>query len=217
MVSSGSTFGCTLGAAPAQGSVILISTMFVGLTLNGVSDGTHAFTLPATHCSTTNNGTAGTSCVAYLICPAGGCGTVITATASGTCTSGCNEFVDPFTVTLGTLAIDGNGVAGGGAACGATAGCINTPTVTLSGTGELIYTGSTHQHAITAVCGSWTAITAGITNGNWAEYQLAAASSQATCFNVNTVGTWDSMGMAFTFTTSATANPAQLMLTGTGI
>lgn len=130
----------------------------------------------------------------------------IIATYTDPGASGATElFADDFTVSGGTSAFDLD-VAGNSTVAGTT---INTPTVTRTGTGELLYCYASPQSAISSVNSPWTQGSIG-TDGTASGYILSASAD--TALNMTCVsGEWDSIGMSFTFTpTPAGGGPGQI-------
>lgn len=196
-VGSGTTIACTLGAAPAAGSVVAVSVKtFSGLTLSTVKDGAlTSYILPTTHCEATNDATAGTECIAYLIPSVTGNATVTATVTGGTCVA-CSITVDVFGVSGGTASFNNSAAANGAA------NNVTGPTIPVAGAGTLIWGACTDASSCTAVNGSWTAEAQGLgTDGEESEYQLSVSSNTAVGFDGGGAGAqWSAVGMAFTFT-----------------
>lgn len=192
--SSGSSDGCTLGTAPATGTLTIASVMSFPATITGVtvSDGTHSYAATASSPSSTNGSTAGNAWTFFWYATTTG-GATITATYSGASCTACSITVNTFGVTgAGAVVVDVDAAGNGN---GAT---VNTPTVTQGQAGDLYWCFAVSENGISASGGApWTAEGHGVgTFGEEAQWLLSSSGSQACNFS-QTSGNWDSIGTSF--------------------
>jgi hypothetical protein len=125
----------------------------------------------------------------------------ITATINSPGTT-VNVWADEFVVSGGTASFDKDA-----AASSSTAGTtINTPSITPTNSGSLLYSCAAAGGTISApsaggTLGSWTGAAGAITNGDMSEYDLSASSATAVDYTQSS-GTWSAMAMAFFITAS---------------
>ena len=149
--------------------------------------------------STANAASAGVA-FAFYLASASGASKTITASFTSPGSSGSVEiFADDFTVSVGTASFDKDAAGSGNAAT------INTPTVTLTGSNELLYGFAAVAQSISGVAGGWTQGAIG-GHGNATEYILSSSVSTPLNFSQGVSGQWDSMGMSFTTTAAGTVN-----------
>jgi hypothetical protein len=189
--------------APATGSVLCATLLWYDGTNNtagtvAISDGSgHSLTVQTP--SNARPTTAGLVYLAYGIVAAGW-GATWTATFNTTGGAGlASLYIAEFGVSGGTAAFDQAATG-----TGATGAPINTPTINVSGTGELLYAAAVSDHQVSTVDSPWTTIAAGI-GTNFSEgvgYILSANSNTAVAMtqNVSVSTGWDSAAMSFTFT-----------------
>lgn len=220
---TGTSITCTLGTTPSVGDVVAVAFLWYDGTNNNagtvtIADGnSNAYTVTSASPSNTRPTTAGVVYLAYFIAS----GTPhATITVSYTTASALKVVsVDRFPVSGGTAAFDSNA-----AGTGTTGAAINTPTVTVSGSNELVYSAGLSDHVINSVDSPWTQIYAGAvsdpTFASGVGYILARSSNVAIAMTENSsaAGTsgWDSMGMSFTFTPTGGTCPKTLALLGVG-
>jgi hypothetical protein len=208
---------CTLTNNPAQNDLVVCAVIWWNGTNNGtpasmtVSDGSgNTFT------KSPNSPVYANVSPVYLFylanAPANANKTI---TATFTSTSGADGIVcDDFTVSGNPVSLDADNAGGG--ASGAT---VNTPTITVSGSGELLYAAANPGGALSTAGGSWTlggnGIMLHIAGGS--EYILSASANTALNF-ANSGGAWDSIGASFKQTAAATpaGNGSISTLPGTG-
>lgn len=197
---------------PASGDVVVYHVFDItALTLNSVSDGTTSFTQPTGTgftghgCNNTNDATAGTDCVGYLIEPNGTGGKTFTATFSGTCTD-CSISVVKFHLVGGTAVFD-TAISGTG-----TNAQVNTPVINGTGTVELFWVGCSNAHHCQPSLSPWIADPHGAgVFGEEAEFQINLGGTQTTEFNgTNGGGIWTTTAFAIKLTgvSTVTVNAA---------
>lgn len=197
----GSSVVGTLGSNPTTGNVVAVGGFVwnnIALTPTiTISDGNgNTYTKSPNSPSTGDPTGAGYAYSAYFIATG-------TAEKTITVTSSRVEivmtvWVAEVTVTGGTASFDND--ATGSGASGTT---INTPTIPVAGTSELVVSYAAPDHAITAVGGAWTAIdTIPSTLSDGGAYILSVSAGTAVNFTQSSSGGWSSMGMSFAFTPS---------------
>lgn len=189
---------------PATGSVVCVGiAWFDGVhtspgTVTVVDGNSNSYTLTTHSPSNTLATTAGTITLAYLIAPANAHKTITVTIPVLQPGGSFSVSADEFTVSGGTAAFDSD-IAGTGGP-GTT---LNTPTVTVSGSGELVYSmGAADNFPVTSVNGVWTQVYASGGNGEAVGYILSRTSNVALNMTMGGSSSWDSMGMSFTFTSS---------------
>lgn len=198
--SSGSTLSVTLSSAPAAGDAVVCAVIGypTSLTISSIVDNAstpNSYTVTPNSPSSAQGSSARVIWLAYLLNVPSGAGTTITTTFSGTITYGSVMGCDEFHRSSGTWAFD-NDIAGSG-----TTTPFDTPSVTPTNAGELIYFGVTcdSSESISSVNSPWTESEGLDGTGNYqiAGYVLSAASG-ATAINVTAAGnaSYDAMGMA---------------------
>lgn len=140
--------------------------------------------------SSTNASTSGAA-FGFHLDNASGASKTITATFTSPGSSGSVEiFADDFTVSGGTASFDKDAVGSGNAST------INTPTVTRTGSNELLWCFAAVEQSISGVGGTWTQGAIG-GHGNATEYILSSSVDVAANFSQGVSGHWDSVGMSF--------------------
>lgn len=198
------TLTTTLTNNPALGDVVCVGIVWFNATGTPpasltVADGnSNAYTKSTHSPSSVNAANVGHAYIFYLNNAPANASKSIVATYTDPGASGAVELLaDDFTVSGGTSAFDLD-VAGNSTIAGTT---INTPTVTRTGTGELLYCYAAPQSSITSVNTPWTQGDIG-TDGTASGYILSASADTAvamTCVS----GEWDSIGASFSFTASS--------------
>jgi hypothetical protein len=214
------TANCTLGASQTAANVSAIAFLYSDTTGGNAGTVTAADNNGKTYALTPNSpsnarpATAGLAYLLYMIVPSGA-GTVITVnwTTSSAFLFAADMWVMEFAVTSGTAAFDAD-VAG----TGASGTAVNTPTVTVAGSSELLVSCAIADHQVTSVNGVWTQEAAGSGNplSEGVGYDLSASSNTAVDMTMNTSSGWDSIGMSFTFTPSGGTCTPTLALMGVG-
>jgi hypothetical protein len=185
--------------------VLASSTIVSILDANG-----NAYTLSANSPSSTNGTTAGAVYLAYLLsAPVGASKTVtVSWTTPSTSTSG---FIDEFHSSVGGVTFDA-ALTGSGSVTP-----IATPSIPVSGSGELVYAYASPQDLISAAGGSWVLPeTLPRTFGDAAAYILSVSANTALNFTHSGGNLWDSMGMSFKETGGAPTCAPTLTLLGVG-
>lgn len=200
IASSGTTVAVTLTSNPATGDAVACAVIGfpTSLTISSITDGnSNAYTVTPNSPSTAQGGSARIIWLAYLLNAPSNANKTITATFSGSITFASVIRCDQFHRSSGTWTFDTDVVGSG-----TSAPPVNTPSITPSVSGELLYAGLTIANAadVTGVGGSWTQSAGGIDSSNkfhLTEYILSAASG-ATAANFTLSGTanWNSMAMA---------------------
>jgi hypothetical protein len=182
------------------GDVICVSILSFPstITITSVQDTAGNSYIQSPHSpSAVNVGPAGYLYHFYRIVPAGipleterHITATFTALASG---NGVSMFIDDFVVSGGDAEFDQDAAGNG------TGTVVNTPTISPTSSGELLYAGASIATSITGVAGGWTENSTGpnATFGDDAAYILNASSSTSADFTTSGSGAWDSMMMAF--------------------
>lgn len=187
---------------PASGDVVCAGVLWFNgsgapASMSVADLNSNAYTKGANSPSSAQAAGAGAS-FAFRLIAGGTASKTVTATYSNPGASGATAInVDDFAVAGGSASFDLD-VAGSGA----TGTTINTPTVTRSGTNELLWGYAGSQNGISAAGSPWTlgGIDAG---GNASEYILSSSANQALAFT-QTSGVWDSVGMSFSISSGFT-------------
>jgi hypothetical protein len=118
-----------------------------------------------------------------------------------------------FSPTGGTAGFDKDAVAN----TSTTGTTINTPSITPTGSNELLFGGAAAGGTISAVGSPWTRVTGNVSNGDWAEYDLSASSATTVKFTQSSGPGWSAVAMAFTFTASGGATTHPFTTLGVGL
>jgi len=209
------TLTATLANNPAAGDLVCVGFLWFNGTggtpasLTIVDSNGNAYTKSPHSPSGVNALNVGQAYTFYLNNAPANASKSIIATYTDPGAGGAVELiVDDFPVSGGTSAFDMD-VAGNSTVAGTT---INTPTVTRTGTGELLYCYASPQSAVTSVDSPWTQGGIG-TDATASGYILSASAD--TPLNMSCVsGEWDSMGMSFSFTPSGGGGGNSAILMG---
>lgn len=190
----------TLGAAPATGSLVCVGVLgFSPATvLSTVQDGNgNPYVITPNSPSSVNSGTAGYAWLAYLLSAPSNAHATITATFNNNLPFNFDIFADEFAVSGGTQVFDKDIVGNGN---GAT---VNTPTITPTNSGSLLFAYSAAGSGISSANSPWSQAGGAIaTDGSDAEYVLSASAGTAVNFS-QTPDTWDAIAMAFYISSGA--------------
>lgn len=195
------TLALTLGSNPTAGNIVCVGfcpgAAVTAFTCKDSNNNSYTVT---PNSPSTNISGAGQVWLAYLLsAPANATKSL---TLAWTTTAGVAAWADEFHVSGGTAAFDKD-IAAGTSTAGTT---INTPSISPTGAGELLFAaasagGSISAPASGATLGVWTGSGGAITTGDMAEYDLSAGSATAVQFTQSSGG-WSAMAMAFSFTAS---------------
>jgi hypothetical protein len=195
--SSGTTATVVIPQNPRPGDLVCVGIMGGhGLTLGTVKDSNNnSYTITPNSPSSAHDATAGSIWLAYLLsAPANATGT-ITATFSAGTISTADMWADEFYMGSGASAVFDKDAVGSGS----TGPTINTPSITPTQTGELLFAHANCDAHVTAINGSWIQGDGTLQSPAFdgAAYILSS-SSGATALNFTENGSaWDSMAMAF--------------------
>ena len=210
------TATAALPANPTAGSVVCVAAFWY----DGVNASTTAtakdannnnYTLSPNSPSSVNGTTTGASYVFYLLNAPANADKTVTITW-GLISVAAEIWVVEFSVSGGTAAFDADNTGNG-----ASGTAINSPTITVNGSGELLFCHAAPQNCVTAIGGAWTSPeTLSVTNCGGAGYILSASANTAVNMTQSASGSWDAMGMSFSFTASGglIAPPGSLPLIG---
>lgn len=185
-----SPFSIVLPNNPTQGNLVcaLFWTGVSGVTLTSIvdSNGNAYQVTPNSPSPYEAAGACGQVWLAYLLsAPANASKTItITASPSTNYEAWADEFNPP-----GAIAFDND------AAAQAIGSTINTPTVPVSGSNDLLYGGSGVETNFSGAGGGWVA--APTVGGAFVEWFLGASASTALNISLSGSGQWSSMGMSF--------------------
>lgn len=202
VVTSGTTVAVTLTSAPTAGNLVVCSfyTYPTTLTISDVQDNAstpNSYTVTSTSPSLTNT-SARAGWIAYLLNAPSGAGATITVTTSAAITYNSDMRCEEFHRSSGTWTYD-TSVAGSGT----TGTTINSPSITPSVSGELLYGMATvaYTSSFTSANSPWTQDSAGIDTSHFAtddgEYILSGSGTTAINFTQASSGVWNGMAVAF--------------------
>lgn len=156
----------------------------------------NAYTQAVNSPETTNAATAGVPYLFYrLVAPANADKTVTITWASAA--SYTSAFIAEFTATSLPAILDTSAKGSG------TGTTLNTPTVTRTGSNELMVLNGAVQHAITAANSPWTSLeTLPLAHGNCLAYILDRSTDAAANLTIDASSTWDAVGMSFQMTST---------------
>ena len=201
---SGKTVAVTLANNPTAGNVVALAILYYsggasGTTISSIKDANNnSYTVTANSPSVYDSG-AGQIFLAYRLPAPANASKTITVTFVGTIVTAA-VWADEFAASGGTATFDSD-IRGTGTGTG-----INTPTISVSGASELLYSGVAYQNTVTAAKSPWVQNTKGPIFGNDAAYLLGVSGSTAISYTGDTASAlWTSMGMSFRVTPIATA------------
>jgi hypothetical protein len=195
------TFTVVLPVNPTQGNLVCVGATFQsasnisGLT---VKDGNNnSYTVTPGSPSANIAGT-GYTYLAYLLSAPANADKTLTLSWT-TASTGPRAWADEFSLGGRTASFDKDAAATAPSGTGTT---INTPSITPTGSGELLFACAAAEQTITApasgaTLGVWTGSGGAITVGNMAEYDLSASAATAVQFTQSPAGGWSVMAMAF--------------------
>lgn len=193
----------TLGAAPTPGNLVCVGCAYGGSSGAGtfvppiqVKDG--AGNLYVITPSSPAQGQPSTLApfifLGYLLPVPVGASASITLTFTGDSGNLCLIRAEEFSFAGFPAQFDADAVGSG-----TTGTTVNSPSITPSGAGELLYSTAAVDHSITSANSPWTQDAAGVDgNGGDGEYILSSASGATTVnYTVAVAGEWNAMAMAF--------------------
>jgi hypothetical protein len=193
----GMSLSVTLASAPGQGNLVCVGVIGdSGATLNDVSvtDGNNNMYTLSPHSTYAGNGTYGSVTLAYLLSAPSNASATITANWSNSARA--DIFVEEFSYR-GTANFDQDAAGNG------TGTAVNTPSITPTQSGELLFSVVVVGQSVTApppggTQGPWTGGGGAIDgNGNSDEYDLSASSATAVVYTQNNSDYWNAGVMAF--------------------
>ena len=140
---------------------------------------------------------AGAVYIAYLLSAPQNASSTITATFGKGHGEFMNAFCDDFAHNSGTVAFDSDAIASGS---GTT---INTPSIPVTGSTDLLYSVGGGNGGITGIGGSWQLGGGGISADASASAFIGNATSTTAVSMSNSSGVWDAIGASFKFTAAA--------------
>jgi hypothetical protein len=208
--SSGSSVSCTLTAAPAAGSAVVVFAVSHGQAAFAAKDGnSNTFTVTPHSPASAHDATAGSAWLAYYIAGASANPTVTASWGSGLCTA-CSITVMSFPVSGGSASFDTDSIGSG------TSGGVSLPTIASTGSSELLIGACADSGGCGGVNGSWVAAPTGL--GSFlegAEYSLAGSTATNVGFAGSGGGNWDAIGLALKLSAGGTFKGAAV--TGAGV
>lgn len=191
---SGTTVTAVFANNPTQGNTVCVGIMWygggaTGTSIVSVKDGNNNDYTVTPSSPSLYVATAGQIFLAYLLSAPANADKTVTVTFNDTIAAAIC-WIDEFSSTGGTPTFDSDDKGTGiGTA-------INTPTVPVNGSNELLYGAAAYSSAIDTADSPWTGA-ASIEFGCYAEYDADASANQAIAFTGNDIGaTWTSMGMS---------------------
>lgn len=198
----------TLGAAPKAGNLVCIGlTSGVGISVITVVDGNGNAYIQTPNSPSTAFGSSGQTALFYLLSAPSNASATITVT--WVTTASVHVWADEFSVSGGVPIFDKD-VVGFGAPPAAPIANVNTPVISPTYSGSLLYAVASVSQTVTApaanaTLGVWTGSGGAITAGDMAEYDLNANGPTAVNFNTNAITNWASMAMSFYIAASLSA------------
>ena len=214
------TLNVVLTNNPANGDLVCIGAQYFNASTNQPATFTVADAAGKTYTKSTKSPSSTQSAAAgfayiFFLNNASGANSTITATFTSPGAGGSVEiFADDFTVAGGTTSVSSDTIGSS-----STGGTINTPTVVVSGTTDLVYGFAAVAQVVSTVPSPWTLGAIG-GHGNATGYILSRNSNVAFNWTQVTAGQWDSIGQDFIFTASGGASKGMLFpnpLTGIGV
>jgi len=198
--SSANSLSVVLTSNPVAGNVVCVG-LIVASTISALSvsdSNSNTYTVTP---SSPFNAAAGTVALAYIVAPSNATKTInLSWTATATF---CAAWAEEFTVSGGTPSFDKDATGSG-----STGTAINSPSISPTGNGELLWATANPGSTITApaadaTAGVWTGAHGGIdsTTGAMSEYDLSSSGSVAVNFTQSPSSNWTAMSMAFKIST----------------
>lgn len=193
-----SSVSVALASNPTAGSVVAVRYLFYdgGTTppsITSIKDGNdNAYAVEAHNSGSTNMDMAGFIGQGYVVAPSNAEKT-ITVTFSKTCGSDgvLAIWIDEFAPPAATTASYDDGEVGNGTEA------INTPTIPVSGTEELVVSVASDAYTVNSTTGSWISNAGGNQYNNNAAYILSVSSSTAVGFQGSSGNVYNAIGMSF--------------------
>lgn len=204
-VSTGQTaITCTFASNPAQGDLVTLGVLFsdtgtVAPTFTVADGNGNSYTIESHNSGSTNMDTAGYVGQAYLLYAPANANKAITATfnKSDGPSGAISMWCDDWTPSGGASAYDSGNVGNG-------TGTINTPTITVSGTNELVYCTASDAASVGVANSPFTLNEGGNQGGNQSEWAKDLSADQA-CAYAGTAGqVYNAVGMSFKITVATT-------------
>lgn len=197
-----------LASTPTVGDLICVAVLFYDTTTTPPTftvkdENNNAFTIESHALDGTSMDNAGWVGLAYLIAPSN-IGKTMTVTFNKAYNGAAVIWVDDFNPNGQTATYDSGAAANG-------SGTINTPTIPVAGSHELVYAAASNINDDGATTGAWTGSEGGKTFGNWAEWILDVSANTAVGF-VGTVSSgYKAQGMSFSLVSSSTTIPNKIV------
>ena len=218
-VANATSLGCTLTNNPAATDLLVCAVMYYNgsatppASMAIADSNSNSYTKSAHSPAKTNGAGAGMEYLFYILSAAANASKTITATFSSYGASGAAAiFCDDITVTGGTVSLDSDTPGSGSGTA------VSSPTVTVNGTGDFLYSGAAIAHEITSANLPWTLGGDGVDSVTFSasEYDLSASANTAVNYTQNQTGLWDAMAASFLLTgTTTTTTPTTTTTTTT--